>query len=79
MTDSAKIWKHVLREGICAVEEVARALGMPPPLVKSRMNHLTNRGSLKRYPRPQGGTAMRYGVTADCTIPVGVTVKEVIE
>lgn len=79
MTDSAKIWKHILREGVCSVKEVAKALKMPPPLVKSRANHLATRGSLKRYPRAKDGTHMRYGVTADCTIPVGITVKEVIE
>jgi len=77
--DSATIWKHVLHEGICATDEVARALCMPQPMVMKSLNQLAKYGSLKRYEREEGSDFMRYGVTKECKVPQGVTVREVLE
>lgn len=79
MKDSARIWKHLLREGVCATNEVANALCMPRPKVTQALNQLAKYGSLKRYDREEGSGFLRFGVTKECKVPQGVTVREIIE
>lgn len=70
------VWLHICREGgKWTPEEIAQHVGEPREKVARLMHNMTRRGSQLRRYKADNGRA-QFGVTAECVIPAGLTVKE---
>lgn len=74
MSYQSEIWKTVGEGGRWKPEEVRQALpSMSAERVKNALWQMVELGHITRF---EDG---RFGVTHDCTIPLGMTVAEVLE
>lgn len=76
---TACVWLTVLKAGgrLTSAEVVkAAGDGVDAPSVRSLLNSLTTTGSVRKY--EQAGSLMRYGVTAACKVPQGVTIGDIL-
>jgi hypothetical protein len=73
---TAKAWMTIASGGRWTVPEVKKALPREDPkLVENAVRAMLASGMVIRYE----GTQPTYGVTKECTIPRGVSVKEVFQ
>lgn len=72
-----KIWLHICKEGgKWSVEETAQSLNLEKSRCNTAMHNMASRASmLVRSYDDRGRTV--FGVTADCTVPFGMTVDEI--
>lgn len=77
--DSAALWLAILKEGGRSTSgEAAAATGRKPTGLNSVLDSLARAGSLRKYPAPAGHHGVRFGVTADCIVPHGVSVADIL-
>lgn len=73
------MWLAILKEGgrSTAGEAAAMARAEVPP--GPVLAQLVKNGALRRYEAPEGKRqGLRFGVTADCTVPLGVTIADIL-
>lgn len=74
---TAEVWLALLKEGgRCSAAEVNR-------IVKSAdaawvLSELAKTGSARKYEKSPTSDRVRYGVTASCKIPRGVTIGDIL-
>lgn len=73
------IWLHVLTEGgYSTVAEVAEAVGRDRKITDKMLAYLASSGFCSRFENPDRKNGIGYGVTADCKVPNGVLVKDIV-
>lgn len=77
--DVRQVWLRLCKEGgKWTPDEVAGFLRKPRDGVARMMHNMASRaGQLKRYKEP--GNRCSFGVTVDCEIPFGITVRELAD
>lgn len=75
---SGKLWLAMLKEGgRWKPKELAQKVREDGVLVSQALNSMVTTGYARRFPRTE--RFFVYGVTPDCRVPMGVTVREVAE
>lgn len=69
------IWLHICKEGgMWTPDEIAQEFGMPRETARVVMTSMQRRSGL--LTTHKASNRVSFGVTAECRLPVGVTVKE---
>jgi hypothetical protein len=73
---TAEAWRTIASGGRWTIAEVQKACHVHhPKLIQNAVMSMATSGMLIRYE----GERIQYGVTEDCTIPRGMTLREVLK
>lgn len=76
---TALVWLHLLKEGgRHATAEIATVVHSTSETLAVVLTRLTDAGSLCRYEKSEKGDRVRYGVTAACKVPRGISIGEIL-
>jgi predicted transcriptional regulator len=75
---NAAVWLMMLREGgRWTAAEVGERLSLDQTAAAGSLRSMYEFGTVQKWERSETNDRVRYGVTVDCKIPRGVTVKDV--
>lgn len=74
-----RIWLLMLKEGgRWSSVEIADKLGDHTLMVSQNVASMVDFGSVRRYEKATPADRVRFGVTADCRIPRGVSISDIL-
>lgn len=77
---TARLWLAMLREGGRSTSgEVAGLCDLESAETSNILSSMVSHGTARKFAPPAGKIlGAKYGVTADCKVPIGVTISEIM-
>lgn len=79
--DSGKLWLALLKEGgrKSAREAADLTSHYDTTVAGSLLKSMEKCGSVRKFPVTPGSRNIKYGVTLQCRVPIGVTIGEILD
>ena len=73
------VWLMLLREGgRWTASEVGERINLDQTSAAASLRTMTEFGTLRRWDRSETNDRVRFGVTAECKVPRGVTLQDIL-